>query len=108
MRSEFYRADREHARCERCRSPFWREPNARFKTQCASCFKAERDQAAYLRGYQAGREAALREATGAIPADRLRQLLQVAHPDKHNGSRVAVEVTQWLLAQRRVGAEVAR
>ena len=27
---------------------------------------------------------------------RLRQLIQLCHPDKHNGSAMATEVFQWL------------
>lgn len=109
MRSGFYSDDREQARCDRCRSPFMREPGARFKTMCPTCFKAERDRAAFERGYEAGRAEALRQAPSAVPADRLRALLQLAHPDRHGGSRLALETTQWLLdckRQVRRGAEV--
>lgn len=35
-----------------------------------------------------------------IPPDVWRRLLQTAHPDKHNGSTVAVEATRWLLENR--------
>ena len=41
--------------------------------------------------------------TGAAPGidpQRLRQLLNLCHPDKHGDSTTAVEVTQWLLALR--------
>jgi len=31
---------------------------------------------------------------------RIRQLLQLAHPDKHNGSAAANDATAWLLEQR--------
>ncbi len=37
----------------------------------------------------------------AIPDDRLRQLIQLCHPDKHNGSATANEVTQWLLTLKK-------
>lgn len=30
-------------------------------------------------------------------ADRMRSLLSLVHPDKHNGSRVANDITVWLL-----------
>lgn len=39
------------------------------------------------------------EATGAtLSRARVRQLLQLCHPDKHGGSKTATEITQWLLA----------
>jgi hypothetical protein len=36
----------------------------------------------------------------AIPPERLMALIALAHPDKHNGSRLATETTQWLLSLR--------
>ena len=36
----------------------------------------------------------------ALPADRLRQMIQLCHPDKHGGSDLAKDVTQWLLQQK--------
>jgi hypothetical protein len=39
--------------------------------------------------------------TGAIPSIRMKALLNLCHPDKHPGSRIAHETTQWLLAQRK-------
>jgi hypothetical protein len=47
-------------------------------------------------------EVARREALARtpIPPERLKALIVLAHPDRHNGSKVATETTQWLLAQR--------
>jgi hypothetical protein len=36
----------------------------------------------------------------AIPPERLKALIALAHPDKHQGSRLATETTQWLLSLR--------
>lgn len=36
-----------------------------------------------------------------IPKDQLRRLIQLCHPDKHNGSQAAQTATEWLLKQRR-------
>lgn len=111
MRSEYYRDDREQARCDRCRSPFMREPGARFKTLCPTCFKAERDRDAYLRGWQEGHAAALASRSAAIPPDRLRALVRLTHPDLHGGSKLATETCAWLLELRRrvpADAEVVR
>ena len=52
---------------------------------------------AWLQLKDARREALARTP---IPPERLKALIGLAHPDRHNGSRVATEITQWLLAQR--------
>ncbi len=36
----------------------------------------------------------------AIPGDMLRLLLQLVHPDKHDGSQASNRATTWLLQQR--------
>lgn len=38
-----------------------------------------------------------------VAPNRVEQLIRLCHPDKHDGSVLATEVTQWLLAQRRKG-----
>lgn len=69
---------------------------------CKACYaRARREQdiqAAYARGFQAGRLVA--PALPRLEPTRLRQLLQLCHPDRHGGSRAATEATQWLLEQR--------
>ncbi len=35
-----------------------------------------------------------------VDRPRLRQLLQLCHPDKHGNSKTSQEVTQWLLEAR--------
>jgi hypothetical protein len=52
---------------------------------------------AWLQLNDARREASAR---APIPPERLKVLIGLAHPDRHNGSKVATEITQWLLAQR--------
>jgi hypothetical protein len=37
---------------------------------------------------------------GAVPPEQWRRLVQLAHPDKHDGSPAAVEATRWLLENR--------
>ena len=39
------------------------------------------------------------QGTGVAP-DRIRELLQLCHPDKHAGSPLAHRVTSWLLKLR--------
>jgi transcriptional regulator with XRE-family HTH domain len=36
-----------------------------------------------------------------VDPTRLRQLLQLVHPDKHGGSKTATDITAWLLSQTR-------
>jgi hypothetical protein len=38
--------------------------------------------------------------TPPIPTNRIMALIALTHPDKHNGSRLATETTQWLLSLR--------
>jgi transcriptional regulator with XRE-family HTH domain len=75
--------------------------------------KAEADppdgQGGYRRRRRRSREqrereaaATIREAATMVPIDqaRLRQLLQLCHPDRHGNSKVATEVTAWLNQMR--------
>ena len=39
-------------------------------------------------------------SAGAVPPEQWRRLVQLAHPDKHDGSVAAVEATRWLLENR--------
>ena len=36
----------------------------------------------------------------AVPPDMLKRLIQLCHPDKHNGSKASTTATEWLLQQR--------
>lgn len=38
--------------------------------------------------------------TGGIPADMLRRLIMLCHPDRHDSSKASTIATQWLLEQR--------
>jgi hypothetical protein len=35
-----------------------------------------------------------------IEPEMIRRLLQLCHPDKHNGSESSIKATQWLLSKR--------
>lgn len=104
--------------CTACGDAFWREDSETWKVRCYSCWKARRWQQEtsadrssfdneFSRGYAAGRAAGLAEAVKVEPAvaaidkTRLRQLLQLCHPDKHAGGELAGEVTVWLLELRK-------
>ncbi|MFO1205492.1 MAG: hypothetical protein U1E63_07150 [Burkholderiales bacterium] len=51
----------------------------------------------YQRGVEEGRRSA-----GAVALDKkmVQMLLQLCHPDRHDGSAAATKATQWLLALR--------
>lgn len=103
------------ATCTDCGSRFDRDPAETWKTRCYSCWKKTKaatslgETPAQLRHelHVALEEAArLRrmlmqvERRSAIPPDVLKKLLHLAHPDKHGGSKIANEATQWLLSVR--------
>lgn len=69
---------------------------------CFACTQRHESKAAFDEGYRSGLEAGRNEAGQQLTLDstRLRQLIQLCHPDRHDGSRTATEATQWLLAQR--------
>lgn len=111
------------ATCEVCSGTFDRPESERWKSKCFPCWKRSKastnssGQAQHQRsktsgsdnmdwwqrGYAAGRAAAL-EMSEATPAPldraRIRQLLQLCHPDRHDQSPLAGEVTTWLLSMR--------
>lgn len=82
-----------------------------WKTLCSPCFveskKRERAELLDLLAELREENARLRERPALDPA-MLRTLLQLCHPDKHGGSLAAHKATQYLLALRREGAEVAQ
>lgn len=100
--------------CSTCGSEFERKHS--WQRLCWSCWRKQKDAEieteAYSRGFTAGLEAArVRERAaqrqnhaGAMPdglADYLPRLIQLCHPDRHDGSSAATAVTQWLLELRR-------
>lgn len=104
------------AYCSNCGSSFTRKSDESWKHLCYSCWKSSKATAssigetpAQLRHelHVALEEAArLRrmlikaERKDSIPPDVLKKLLHLAHPDKHGGSKIATEATQWLLSMR--------
>jgi len=76
-----------------------------WKTVCRRCYinamgeedevvEAERKEAELQRFVARGRPA-------QMTSERLRQLLQLCHPDKHGNSVLSQEVTRWLLSLRK-------
>ena len=76
-------------------------------TVCWRCHMEEQKTAAYREGYREGMKNGARQGARThteyrvqIETRRLRQLIQLCHPDKHGNSATANDITQWLLAQR--------
>ena len=75
---------RDELKRKRTLTAFWREQAAGVKSP-----------------WQEKAESLLRRlSAGAIPPEQWRRLVQLAHPDKHDGSAAAVEATRWLLENR--------
>ena len=105
------------ATCTNCGSSFTRKSDESWKTLCYACWKRSKQSSAPSLGETPAQlrhelHVALEEAArlrrmlmqverrSAIPPDVLKKLLHLAHPDKHSGSKIATEATQWLLSQR--------
>jgi hypothetical protein len=81
------------ARCLDCGEVFQREADEGWKKRCFSCW--------------------LKTKSAAPDPDpccwefreNLRELIVLAHPDKHGGSALSTRMTQWLLSVRQRVAE---
>lgn len=96
--------------CRECLGVFDCGESEAWKKLCFPCWKRSKattntdSQAWYQRGYEAGHASAIamsEAAPAGLDKARIRQLLQLVHPDRHNGSALANEVTTWLLALRK-------
>lgn len=57
-------------------------------------------RAYYNKGVEDGIAAHREKTTQSLSKDMVNHLIVLCHPDKHNGSRLANEVTKWLLSIR--------
>ena len=101
--------------CQDCGELFYVTSEERWKRVCRFCYRREMDarkhvpllerEIARLRQEIAELTYKLNFKAGKTKVDldaaRLRQLLQLCHPDKHKGSKTATVITQWLLDARR-------
>lgn len=76
--------------CEECGADF-RSPH-KWATICKSCWKASRG---------ISNEKPATKQTPFIPDEMLKRLIQLCHPDRHNGSIASHKALQWLLDQRK-------
>lgn len=83
------------ATCTHCGAPFQRDASEEWKRLCLPCWKRTKDRTAAPEAHRAAAPAP------ALDAARIRQLLQLCHPDRHGGSELAHAVTTWLLALKR-------
>lgn len=100
-----------YATCCDCGAAFWRDEDQAWKRRCLSCWKASKaakenarhEDRAANENTHANYSRACGSGEALVPLDKahLRELLQLCHPDKHNGSDLAVRVTAWLLDLKR-------
>lgn len=115
-----------HVTCPSCGREFYQDEP--WKKTCLSCWKASKcadrtitidaDEVKEMRQQVEslqqqvfdlyGENFRLKKNQSALPSgmkDRIKDLIFLAHPDKHDGSPKATEITRWLLDVRReVGA----
>ena len=100
------------AHCRDCGEIFLREIDEDWKTRCVPCFKRfKRAESEAANSYWPDRAAAAErlvatlrrqleqrpvDSFGKELAEHWRALVQLVHPDKHNGSPGALRITQWL------------
>lgn len=81
--------------CTKCRKPIdnqW--------TLCWRCKVEEENRQWYKWGYEEGQAGGKSPSSLGITKKEVTQLLQLCHPDKHNGSPLSTNLTKWLLTLR--------
>lgn len=64
--------------------------------RCFRCQLKNAREEGYALGFQTGQLQGERNAKQSITPDRLRQLKQLCHPDKHGGNELSNDVATWL------------
>ncbi|MGN6701471.1 MAG: hypothetical protein ACTHKB_00730 [Burkholderiaceae bacterium] len=107
------------AECVDCGFTFRRDESEHWKTVCIPCFKERKRreseeyearrkkvnedfarQRANSEHFRRAEPPPFRGPPPAIPAEMLKRLIMLCHPDKHGGSEMSRKATQWLLEQR--------
>jgi hypothetical protein len=87
--------------CTDCGKEFFVVPSEHWKRVCRFCYRGEMDARIQVKTLERTIDSLRRLGSpSSLDRHRLRQLLQLCHPDKHDGSKTATEITQWLLSQR--------
>ena len=100
------------AHCRDCGAIFLRDIDEDWKTRCVPCFKKfKRAESVETDSYWPDRARAAESLAATLKrqleqrpvdsfgkelAENWRALVQLVHPDKHNGSPCATRLTQWL------------
>lgn len=90
--------------CKQCKFHFL---GADWEFICPSCMRRSRQAYEQAKQEQARRDSGRSyqpppfHASGTIPADMLKRMIMLCHPDKHGNSEMSKTVTQWLLTQRK-------
>lgn len=82
------------ATCIDCGARFSRSAGEDWRVRCEPCWRAGR------KTHRPSLPPATHATASPIDPARLRQLLQLCHPDRHGGSALACDITQWLLSMR--------
>ena len=96
----------ELTKCRHCGNRFFRDAHDQWKKLCMDCWRASNgkssrhESATCASCYELGKQAGTTIVAPTLDKARIRELLQLAHPDKHGGSALAARVTNWLLEQR--------
>lgn len=99
------------ARCQNCGCGFERTKGEEWKKLCLSCWKLskspdtsgsiyEENEQLRFRVYSLEKEVKRLLLERRIEPAMLKRLIQLAHPDKHNGSEASQKATAWLLEQK--------
>ena len=93
--------------CADCGNAFYVAPADSWKTVCRFCWRREARASERVRELAAENsrlraELSRARSRGPMGFDkaRWRQLVQLAHPDKHRNSKAATDATAWLMAVR--------
>lgn len=84
--------------CRDCGYQFMRDADEPWKVRCLPCWAKVKN----ITGTRAP------DQIKVEIADNINALIQLCHPDKHDGSRLATVTTQWLLnVRKRIQRELA-
>ena len=88
--------DRVTLICADCGDVFYVPERDSWKTVCRFCYRGEMKAAKRVEELEAQIAGMLTTGNITIDRRRWRQLLQLCHPDRHDGSASATDCAQWL------------